>query len=54
MPLIGYFKGQPTEYVIHYSSGRIMREGQGLAFFYLKYNTQIVAVPTSSTVSLRS
>jgi len=48
MPLIGYFKGQPTEHVIKYSSGRIAREGQGLAFFYLKYNTQIVAVPTSS------
>jgi hypothetical protein len=48
MPLIGYFKGQPTEHVIKYSSGRIAREGQGLAFFYLEYNTQIVAVPTSS------
>jgi hypothetical protein len=48
MPLIGYFKGQPTEYVIRYSSGRIGREGQGLAFFYLKYNTHVVAVPTSS------
>ena len=48
MPLIGYFKGQPNEYVIKYSSGRITREGQGLAFFYLQYNTQIVAVPTSS------
>ena len=48
MPLLGYFKGQPNEYVIRYSSGRIAREGQGLAFFYLKYNTQIVTVPTSS------
>jgi hypothetical protein len=48
MPLIGYFKGQPTEYVIKYSSGQIVREGQGLAFFYLKYRTQVVAVPTSS------
>jgi len=48
MPLIGYFKGQPNEYVIKYGSGRITREGQGVAFFYLKYNTQIVVVPTSS------
>jgi hypothetical protein len=48
MPLIGYFKGQPTEYVIKYSSGKIVSEGQGLAFFYLKYKTQVVAVPTSS------
>jgi hypothetical protein len=45
---VGYFKAQPTEYIIKYVSGRIAREGQGLAFFYLKHNTQIVAVPTSS------
>lgn len=45
---IGYFKGQPTEYVIKYSSGRLAREGQGLAFYYLKHNTQVVVVPTSS------
>jgi regulator of protease activity HflC (stomatin/prohibitin superfamily) len=48
MPLVGYFKGQPTEHVIKFSSGRVAREGQGLAFFYLKYNTQLVVVPTSS------
>src|SRR5271167_2639096 len=45
---IGYFKAQPTEYIIQYGSGRIVREGQGLAFFYFKHNTQVVAVPTSS------
>lgn len=45
---IGYFKGQPTDYVIKYSGGRPRREGQGLAFFYWKHATQVVAVPTSS------
>ncbi|MBX6314605.1 MAG: SPFH domain-containing protein [Isosphaeraceae bacterium] len=45
---IGFFKGLPTEYVIKYKSGQIAREGQGLAFYYFKHNTQIVAVPTSS------
>jgi hypothetical protein len=45
---IGYFKAQPTEHIIQYVSGRVAREGQGLAFFYLKHNTQVVAVPTSS------
>ena len=28
---IGFFKGQPTDYVIKYVSGRIAREGMGLA-----------------------
>jgi regulator of protease activity HflC (stomatin/prohibitin superfamily) len=45
---MGFFKSQPTEYILKYVAGRLVREGQGLAFFYLKHNTQIVAVPTSS------
>ncbi len=45
---IGYFKGLPTEHILKYSGGRLAREGQGLAFFYLRHRTQIVAVPTSS------
>jgi hypothetical protein len=45
---IGYFKAQPTEFIIKYASGRAVHEGQGLAFFYLKHNTQVVVVSTSS------
>lgn len=51
MLYIGFFKGQPTEYVIKHVSGRLAREGPGLAFYYLKHNTQIVVVPTSSVDS---
>jgi hypothetical protein len=46
---IGYFKGLPTDYVMKYSSGKLRREGQGLAFLFWKHATQIVAVPTVST-----
>lgn len=45
---LGFFKGQPTEYIIKYSSGRIVRQGPGLAFWYFRHSTQIAAVPTSS------
>ena len=45
---IGYFKGLPTEYVIKYSGGALAKEGPGLAFYYLKHNTQVMTVPTSS------
>ncbi len=45
---VGYFKGLPTEYILKFSGGRVAAEGPGLAFFYLKHRTQIVAVPTSS------
>jgi regulator of protease activity HflC (stomatin/prohibitin superfamily) len=45
---IGYFKGQPTDYILKFSGGRLRKEGKGLAFFYWKHATQVVAVPTSS------
>jgi regulator of protease activity HflC (stomatin/prohibitin superfamily) len=45
---ISYFKGQPSDYIIKYSGSRKTRAGQGLSFFYLQFNTQIVAVPTQS------
>ncbi len=45
---VGYFKGQPTEYVLKYAGGRVAAEGPGLAFFFLRYNTQVVAVPAAS------
>jgi len=45
---IGFFKGQPTEYVIRYVGGRAVKEGRGLSFFYLTHDTQIVAIPGGS------
>jgi SPFH domain / Band 7 family len=46
---VGFFQAQPTEYVLKYASGRVKKEGNGLAFYYWRHNTQIVVVPTSST-----
>ena len=45
---LGFFKGQPNDYVIKFVNGKVRKEGPGLAFTYLKYNTQIVAVPTGT------
>jgi regulator of protease activity HflC (stomatin/prohibitin superfamily) len=45
---IGYYKGQPTDFVLLYQAGRVVASGAGLAFFYLRYRSQIVAVPTQS------
>lgn len=44
-----YFKAQPTEYILKYVNGQVKQEGAGLTFYYLAHNTQIVAVPTTST-----
>ncbi len=46
--LFPYFKGQPTDYIVRYSSGRSSGEGLALAFYYWRFNTQVVAVPTQS------
>jgi hypothetical protein len=43
-----FIKTQPTQYVIHYKSGRPRREGAGLAFWYFAPTASIVVVPTAS------
>jgi len=46
--LFPYFKGQPTDFIVRYSGGRPAGEGLGRAFYYWRFNTQVVAVPTQS------
>jgi regulator of protease activity HflC (stomatin/prohibitin superfamily) len=43
-----YFKGRPTDFIIRYTGGRPRGEGLANAFYYWRYNTQVVAVPTQS------
>ncbi|MBY0504061.1 MAG: SPFH domain-containing protein [Bryobacteraceae bacterium] len=45
---IGYCKSGPTDYILHFSSGRLAREGAGLSFFYLQPVSSIVSVPLAS------
>jgi len=45
---IAFFKSDPTEYILAYKHGRIVREGSGLTFFYWKPTTSIALVPTST------
>lgn len=44
--IFAYFKGQPTEYVMKFSGGRVRSQGKGLSFYYLVRTTSIVVVPT--------
>jgi regulator of protease activity HflC (stomatin/prohibitin superfamily) len=46
---IAYLKGKPTDYVLHFSGGRLRREGPGLAFFYFGPSSVVASVPVSST-----
>jgi len=43
-----FIKEQPTTYLLQYSSGRLKREGRGLAFFYFAPTTSLVAIPLES------
>jgi hypothetical protein len=46
--MLAFMKASPTTYVLHYHSGRLRREGPGLAFWYLRPVSTIVAVPLAS------
>ncbi|MGD1841688.1 MAG: membrane protease subunit, stomatin/prohibitin [Thermonemataceae bacterium] len=46
---IKYIKFDATTYVIHYSNGKIVKEGRGLAFFYFAPKSSLVAIPMGSS-----
>jgi regulator of protease activity HflC (stomatin/prohibitin superfamily) len=52
MALIGYFKAEPTEYILAYANGRVFRQGAGRAFWYWRPSTSIVLVPVSTIDAL--
>jgi regulator of protease activity HflC (stomatin/prohibitin superfamily) len=43
-----FIKVQPTEYVLHYSNGRLVREGVGLSFFHFSPTSSLVRIPVAS------
>src|SRR5438034_2430933 len=45
---IAFMKAAPTNYVLHYRNGKIVREGAGLSFFYYAPTSTIVSVPLAS------
>lgn len=44
-----FIKFQPSDYVLKYNNGRIVKEGAGLSFFYYVPTTSIVLIPISSS-----
>jgi hypothetical protein len=46
---VSYRKANPTDYVLHYSGGKLRREGAGLSFFYFAPSSTIASVPLAST-----
>ncbi len=47
-PLIGYFKAEPSEYVLVHSAGQLLRHGAGLAFWYWGPVTSLASIPLST------
>jgi len=52
MALFAYFKAEPTEYILAYANGRILRQGAGRAFWYWSPSTSISLIPISTTDAL--
>lgn len=46
---ICYKKANPTDYVLHFSNGKPVHEGPGMAFFYFAPSSTIASVPQAST-----
>lgn len=47
--MFSYLKVPPTTYVLHYSGGKVKRQGAGLSYFYFAPSAEIVLVPLTST-----
>lgn len=45
---INFVKAQPNTYFMQYKKGKVVREGEGLSFFYYAPMTSLVAVPMAS------
>jgi hypothetical protein len=45
---IRFVKVPPTTYVLQYRSGKIVREGTGLSFFFFALNSELVKIPLAS------
>ena len=43
-----FIKFQPSEYILKYKNGKIVKEGGGISFYYYAPTTSIVAVPIGS------
>jgi len=43
--MVSYFKGEPSQFIIKYTSGKIKKAGRGLSFFFLRYHTNIASIP---------
>jgi hypothetical protein len=52
MAILGFFKAEPTEYVLAYNNGRIFCQGAGRAFWYWAPSTSIVLMPVATVDAL--
>jgi len=44
-----FIKVEPTDYVLMYKGGKVVREGVGLSFFYFAPTSSLVRIPMAST-----
>ena len=46
---VRFIKFQPSEYVLKYKNGKIVKEGAGISFYYYAPTTSIMVIPVGST-----
>ncbi|MCY3414015.1 MAG: SPFH domain-containing protein [Candidatus Heimdallarchaeota archaeon] len=46
--MVKHYKGEPSKFIIKYVNGKQKKKGYGISFYYLKFNTSIIAIPTTT------
>jgi len=46
--MLGYYKGRPTEYVMKFVDGKVVKQGPGISFLYLRLRTSLISVPLNT------
>ncbi|WP_161499880.1 SPFH domain-containing protein [Rhodoferax sp. TS-BS-61-7] len=44
-PVFAHLRGEPNQYILHYSAGQITREGQGAAYWFRPLSASVAQVP---------
>ena len=52
MAILGFFKAEPTEYILAYTNGRIFARAPGRAFWYWAPSTSSLLVPVATVDAL--
>ena len=46
--MLRFYKGDPSKYIIKFTSGKIRKKGLGISFYYFDHNCSIITIPATT------